>query len=68
MGENQKQLLELSFNQFLRVALQGSRVTSNGGRILGRELEAPEKPGLSNFSVLQEVWLGVSGGFRGPNE
>lgn len=30
---------EVAFNRFLRVALQGSRVTSDGGLILVRELE-----------------------------
>ena len=39
MGESQKQGLQLSFNRFLRVAFQGSRVTSNGGLILVRELD-----------------------------
>src|SRR3990167_949913 len=35
--ERQKQGLQLSFNRFLPVAFQGSRVTSNGGLILVRE-------------------------------
>ena len=39
MGEGQKQTFQLSFNRFLRVAFQGSRVTSNGGLILVRELD-----------------------------
>ena len=39
MGENGKQGFQLSFNRFLRVAFQGSRVTSNGGLILVRELD-----------------------------
>ena len=39
MGESQKQGFQLSFNRFLRVAFQGSRVTSNGGLILVRELD-----------------------------
>ena len=39
MGENQKQPFQMSFNRFLRVAFQGSRVTSNGGLILVRELD-----------------------------
>ena len=39
MGESQKQVFQLSFNRFLRVAFQGSRVTSNGGLILVRELD-----------------------------
>ena len=39
MGENQKQTFQLSFNRFLRVAFHGSRVTSDGGLILVRELD-----------------------------
>ena len=39
MGESEKQSIQLSFNRFLRVAFQGSRVTSNGGLILVRELD-----------------------------
>ena len=39
MGEGEKQGFQLSFNRFLRVAFQGSRVTSNGGRLLVRELD-----------------------------
>jgi hypothetical protein len=38
MGESQKQPFQLSFNRFLRVAFHGSRVTSNGGVILVRDL------------------------------
>ena len=37
MGEIEKQSFQLSFNRFLRVAFQGSRITSNGGLILVRE-------------------------------
>jgi len=39
MGEGQKQEFQLSFNRFLRVAFQGSRVASDGGLILVRELD-----------------------------
>ena len=39
MGESQKQGFQLLFNRFLRVAFQGSRVTSDGGLILVRELD-----------------------------
>ena len=39
MGESGKQPIQLSFNRFLRVAFQGSRVTSNCGLILVRELD-----------------------------
>ena len=39
MGEGQKQGFQLSFNRFLRIAFQGSRVTSDGGLILVRKLD-----------------------------
>lgn len=39
MGESEKQSFQLSFNRFLRIAFQGSRITSNGGLILVRELD-----------------------------
>src|SRR5574337_176082 len=39
VGENQNQPFQLSFNRFLRVDFQGSRVTSNGGLLLVRELD-----------------------------
>ena len=39
MGDSEKQPFQLSFNRFLRVAFQGSRVTSDGGLILVRELD-----------------------------
>ncbi len=39
MGETQKQPFQLSFNSSLKVDFQGSRVTSDGGLILVRELD-----------------------------
>ena len=39
MGERQNQPFQLSFNASLRVDFQGSRVTSDGGLILLRELD-----------------------------
>ena len=39
MGETQNPPFQLSFNASLKVAFQGSKVTSNGGLILVRELE-----------------------------
>jgi hypothetical protein len=39
MGERQNQPFQLSFNSSLKVDFQGSRVTSNGGLILVRELD-----------------------------
>jgi len=47
MGEDQKQGFQLSFNRFLRVGFQGSRVTSDGGLILVRELD--ERLGFSKL-------------------
>ena len=47
MGESEKQGFQLSFNRFLRVAFQGSRVTSDGGLILVRELD--ERLGFSKL-------------------
>jgi hypothetical protein len=37
VGESEKQPFQLSLNRVLRVAFQGSRVTSNGGPILVRD-------------------------------
>jgi Transposase DDE domain group 1 len=39
MGETQNQSFQLSFNGSLKVDFQGSRVTSDGGLILVRELD-----------------------------
>ena len=47
MGESGKHGFQLSFNRFLRVGFQGSRVTSNGGLILVRELD--ERLGFSEL-------------------
>jgi predicted ribosome quality control (RQC) complex YloA/Tae2 family protein len=47
MGEKQNQPFQLSFNPSLRVDFQGSRVTSDGGLLLVRELD--ERLGLSSL-------------------
>ena len=47
MGESQNQPFQLSFNRFLRVDFQGSRVTSDGGLLLVRELD--ERLGLTGL-------------------
>src|SRR5450759_1230780 len=47
MGEKQNQPFQLSFNSSLRVDFQGSRVTSDGGLILVRELD--ERLGFSEL-------------------
>jgi hypothetical protein len=39
MGEKQNEPFQLSFNASLKVDFQGSRVTSDGGLILVRELD-----------------------------
>jgi len=39
VGEKQNQPFQLSFNASLKVDFQGSRVTSDGGLILVRELD-----------------------------
>ena len=39
MGESQNQPFQLSFNRFLQVGFQGSRVNSDGGLIRVRELD-----------------------------
>jgi hypothetical protein len=44
MGEKQNQPFQLSFNGSLKIDFQGSRVTSDGGLILVRELD--ERLGL----------------------
>jgi Transposase DDE domain group 1 len=47
VGENQNQPFQLSFNAALKVDFQGSRVTSDGGLILVRELD--ERLGFSEL-------------------
>ena len=47
MGEIQNQPFQLSFNPSLRVDFQGSRVTSEGGLVLVRELD--ERLGFSDL-------------------
>jgi hypothetical protein len=59
MGEIQKRPFQLSFNAILKVGFQGSRVTSDGGLILVRELD--ERLG---FGELIEQYLTDS---RGKN-
>jgi hypothetical protein len=47
VGEKQNHPFQLSFNPSLKVAFQGSRVTSDGGLILVRELD--ERLGFSEL-------------------
>jgi len=51
VGENQNQPFQLSFNPSLRVDSQGSRVTSDGGLVLVRELD--ERLGFSDLIASQ---------------
>ncbi len=53
MGETKNQPFQLSFNKFLRVDFQGSRVTSDGGLILVRELD--ERLGMGGPEHTKEV-------------
>ena len=39
MGEKQNQAFQLSFNASLKIDFQGSRITSDGGLVLVRELD-----------------------------
>ena len=39
MGEKQRRPFQLSFNTSLKIDFQGSRVTSDGGLMLVRELD-----------------------------
>jgi Transposase DDE domain group 1 len=39
VGENESESFQFTFNGFLKVAFQGSRVTSDAGLILVRELD-----------------------------
>ena len=47
MGELQHEAFQLTFNGFLKVAFQGSRVTSDAGLLLVRELD--ERLGLETL-------------------
>jgi len=47
MGEKRNEPFQLSFNSSLRVDVQGSRVTSDGGLMLVRELD--ERLGFSEL-------------------
>ena len=47
MGELQHEAFQFTFNGFLKVAIQGSRVTSDAGLLLVRELD--ERLGLERL-------------------
>ena len=54
MGETKNQPFQLSFNKFLRVEFQGSRVTSDGGLILVRELDEGKRKGRAKGAGLDD--------------
>ena len=56
-GEPQNQPFQLSFNPTLKIKFQGSRVTSDGGLILVRELD--ERLGAAKTSAGQSINVGV---------
>src|ERR1019366_2548715 len=60
VGEQQNQPFQLSFNPSLKVDFQGSRVTSDGGLLLVRELD--ERLGLSEL-----ISAHLTDGRRGKN-
>jgi Transposase DDE domain group 1 len=60
MGEKQSQPFQLSFNSSLKVDFQGSRVTSDGGLLLVRELD--ERLGLGGL-----IGEHLTDGRRGKN-
>ena len=53
MGEKQTKPFQLSFNGFLKVDFQGSRVTSDGGLILIRELGRAARTGQADRGTSQ---------------
>jgi len=60
VAEKQNQPFQLSFNASLKVDFQGSRVTSDGGLILVRELD--ERLGLEKLTEehLSDSWQGLN--------
>jgi hypothetical protein len=58
VGEKQNQPFQLWFNPSLKVALQGSRITSDSGLLLVRELY--ERLGLSAL-ILENIMDGERG-------
>ena len=53
MGEKENKPFQLTFNGFLKVDFQGSRVTSDGGLILIRELD--ERLGENGADKLDHI-------------
>ena len=70
MGEAKNQPFQLSFNKFLRVDFQGSRVTSDGNLILEvrntprRSAELPKRAGFPPNRGHGDVSLAQEGDWR----
>ena len=64
MGEKEHEPFQFTFNGFLKVAFQGSRVTSDAGLLLVRELD--ERLGLASFIAehLSDSRRGLNTQFR----
>ena len=67
MGEKETEPFQFTFNGFLKVAFQGSRVTSDAGLILVRELD--ERLGLEGIIAahLSDSRHGLNTQFRLPD-
>ena len=70
MGETKNQPFQLSFNKFLHIDFQGSRVTSAGGLILEvrntprRSAELPKRAGFPPHRGHGDVSLAQEGAWR----
>ncbi len=61
MGEKETESFQFAFNGFLKVAFQGSRMTSDAGLLLIRELD--ERPGVERHRFSEFVampWVAIS--------
>jgi len=65
LREKQNQPFQLSFNASLKVDFQGSRVTSDGGLILVRELDARLGFGKPIKNNLSNLWRRLFGAMLG---
>ena len=67
MGEKESEPFQFTFNGFLKVAFQGSRITSDAGLILVRELD--ERLGLESIMAahLSDSRHGLNTQFRLPD-
>jgi hypothetical protein len=61
VGKKQDQPFQLSFNPSLRVDFQGSRVTSDGGLVMVRELDATSGWRNTARETLSVEWAEATG-------